>query len=129
MTHGLFDLTGKTALLTGASKGMGRAMAEALALHGAKVMISSRKLEPCQQAADAINERVGEQRAFAHACNAGYKEQLQSLVDATHAQIRSAVAKKYGLMSALLTAWSKVAGLFGSKAAEGAVAWTVEGPA
>jgi len=44
-------------------------------------------------------------------------------------QVRRAVAKKYGLMSALLTAWSKVAGLFGSKAAEGAVAWTVDGPA
>jgi len=46
-----------------------------------------------------------------------------------YATIRKAVAKKYGLMSALLTAWSKVAGLFGSKAAEGAVAWTAEGPA
>ena len=48
---------------------------------------------------------------------------------AEYAQVRKAVAKKYGLMSALLTVWSKVAGLFGSKAAEGAVAWTVEGPA
>jgi hypothetical protein len=48
---------------------------------------------------------------------------------AEYAQVRKAVAKKYGLMSALLTVWAKVAGLFGSKAAEGAVAWTVEGPA
>lgn len=80
----LFDLTGKVALLTGASKGMGKAMAQALAEHGAKVMISSRKLEPCQAVADEINARCGEQRAFAFACNAGYKDQLQALVDATH---------------------------------------------
>ena len=43
----LFDLTGKVALLTGASKGMGRAMAEGLAEHGARVMLSSRKLDQC----------------------------------------------------------------------------------
>lgn len=43
--------------------------------------------------------------------------------------VRRAVAKKYGVVSALLTAWSKLAGLFGTKAAEGAVAWTVDGPA
>jgi NAD(P)-dependent dehydrogenase (short-subunit alcohol dehydrogenase family) len=79
----LFDLTGKVALLTGASKGMGKAMAEGLAEHGARVMISSRKLDACQAVADAINERCGEARAAAHACNAGYKEQLQALVDAT----------------------------------------------
>lgn len=79
----LFDLTGKVALLTGASKGMGKAMAEGLAEHGARVMISSRKLDACQAVADAINERCGEARAAAHACNAGYKAQLQALVDAT----------------------------------------------
>jgi NAD(P)-dependent dehydrogenase (short-subunit alcohol dehydrogenase family) len=83
----LFDLTGKVALLTGASKGMGKAMAEALAEHGAKVMISSRKLDQCQAVADAINAKCGEQRAWAFACNAGYKEQLQALVDATHQRI------------------------------------------
>lgn len=83
-TTELFDLTGKVALLTGASRGMGKAMAQALADHGAKVMISSRKLEPCQAVADEINQRCGEKRAVAFACNAGYKEQLQALVDATH---------------------------------------------
>ena len=83
----LFDLTGKVALLTGASKGMGKAMAQALAAHGARVMISSRKLDQCQETADAINASCGEERAFAFACNAGYKEQLQSLVDATHAKL------------------------------------------
>lgn len=109
MTHGLFDLTGKTALLTGASKGMGRAMAEALAQHGARVMISSRKLDGCQQAADAINAKVGEERVLAHACNAGYKDQLQALVDATHSRIgkidilvgNAGVNPAYGPMSSI----------------------------
>jgi NAD(P)-dependent dehydrogenase (short-subunit alcohol dehydrogenase family) len=80
----LFDLTGKVALLTGASKGMGRAMAEGLAEHGAKVVISSRKLDQCQAAADEINQLVGSDSAIAVACNVGYKEQLQALVDETH---------------------------------------------
>lgn len=83
----LFDLTGKVALLTGASKGMGKAMAQALAEHGAKVMISSRKLDQCQAVADEINAKCGEKRAFAFACNAGYKDQLQALVDATRQQL------------------------------------------
>jgi len=83
----LFDLTGKVALLTGASKGMGRAMAEGLAMHGAQVVISSRKLEQCEEAAGEINERCGAVRATAIACNAGYLEQLESLVD----QVRSRV--------------------------------------
>jgi len=79
----MFDLTGKVALLTGASKGMGKAMATGLAEHGAKVMISSRKLDQCEAAAREINDRCGAERAFAMACNAGYKEQLQELVNAT----------------------------------------------
>ncbi len=83
----LFDLTGKVALLTGASKGMGKAMAEGLAEHGAKVMLSSRKLDQCEAAAAEINAKCGEERVFGHACNAGYKDQLQALVDATHEQL------------------------------------------
>lgn len=79
----MFDLTGKVALLTGASKGMGKAMATGLAEHGAKVMISSRKLDQCQAAANEINAKCGAERVFAMACNAGYKEQLQALVNAT----------------------------------------------
>ena len=83
----LFDLSGKVALLTGASKGMGKAMAEGLAEHGAKVMLSSRKLDQCEAAAAEINAKCGEERVFGNACNAGYKEQLQALVDATHERL------------------------------------------
>ena len=83
----LFDLTGKVALLTGASKGMGRAMAEGLAEHGARVMLSSRKIDQCNAAAEEINAKCGEERVFGQACNAGYKEQLRALVDATHERL------------------------------------------
>ena len=83
----LFNLSGKTALLTGASKGMGQAMAEGLADHGARVVISSRKLDQCQAVADNINEKLGPDTAVAIACNVGYKEQLQALVDATHERL------------------------------------------
>lgn len=79
----LFDLTGKTALLTGASKGMGLAMAKALAEHGATVVISARKQDQLDAAAAEINA-MGKGKAHAVACNVGYKDQLQSLVDQTH---------------------------------------------
>ena len=80
----LFDLTGKVALLTGASKGMGEAMAEGLAEQGARVVISSRKLESCEETAKKINDKCGEGSALPIACNIGYKEQLEDLVKATH---------------------------------------------
>ncbi len=83
----LFDLSGKVALLTGASKGIGKAMAEGLAEHGARVMLSSRKLDQCEAAADEINAKCGEERVFGHSCNAGYKDQLSALVDATHERL------------------------------------------
>ena len=83
----LFDLTGKVALTTGSSIGMGRAVAEGLAIAGAKVVISSRKGDVCEQTADEINALCGEQRAIGIACNIGYKEQLQSLVDQTHERL------------------------------------------
>ena len=83
----LFDLTGKVALLTGASKGMGKSMAEGLAEHGARVMLAGRKLGQCEAAAAEINAKCGEERVFGHACNAGYKDQLQALVEATHERL------------------------------------------
>ena len=87
ITTNLFDLTGKVALLTGASKGMGLAMAEALAEHGARVVISSRKLDQCELAAGAINERCGDGTAIAVACNIGHKDQLENLVNETHEKL------------------------------------------
>lgn len=83
----LFDLKGKVALLTGASKGMGQAMAEGLAQHGCQVMLSSRKLSQCEAAAQQINATCGEERAFAAACNAGHKDQLQALVNTTRERL------------------------------------------
>ena len=83
----LFDLSGKVALLTGASKGMGLAMAEGLAEHGAKVVVSSRKLDQCQAACDQINAKCGAGSAIPVACNIGYKEQLEALVAETRAKL------------------------------------------
>jgi NAD(P)-dependent dehydrogenase (short-subunit alcohol dehydrogenase family) len=85
----LFDLTGKVALTTGSSIGMGRAIAEGLAMAGARVVISSRKGDVCEQTAKEINELCGEDRAIAIPCNVGYKEQLQALVDTTHDKLGS----------------------------------------
>jgi NAD(P)-dependent dehydrogenase (short-subunit alcohol dehydrogenase family) len=80
----LFDLSGKVAVITGASKGIGRAIAERMAEHGAKVVISSRKLDACEEVAKGIRERGGE--AVATACHIGRKEELQALVDSTKAR-------------------------------------------
>lgn len=80
----LFDLTGKVALMTGASKGMGKAMAHALAAHGATVVISARKQEALEEAAAEINQAVGAQRVHAVVANAGHKADLENLVEKTH---------------------------------------------
>ena len=50
----LFDLTGKVAIVTGSSRGIGRATAEAMAAHGAKVVVSSRKADKCEEVAEEI---------------------------------------------------------------------------
>ena len=80
-----FDLSGKVAIITGSSRGIGKASAFELAEHGAKVVISSRKQEACDAVAAEINARYGEGRAIAVAANISDKAGLQHLVDATRA--------------------------------------------
>jgi len=78
-----FDLAGKVAIVTGSSRGIGRAIAEGLAQHGATVVISSRKQDACEEVAKAINDAHGQQRAIAIAASISDKDALQSLVDET----------------------------------------------
>ncbi|HEX7945030.1 MAG TPA: SDR family oxidoreductase [Phenylobacterium sp.] len=79
---GLFDLTGKVAVITGSSRGIGRAIAEHMARQGAKVVISSRKAGPCDEVAALINER-SPGHAIAVPANISSKEDLQRLMDKT----------------------------------------------
>lgn len=81
----LFDLSGKSAIITGSSRGIGRAIAEAMADHGARVTISSRKPGPCEEVAGEINTKHGPGRAIAVPANISSKEDLQHLVDETNA--------------------------------------------
>ena len=77
----MFDLTGKVALITGSTKGIGKSIAEEMAKAGAKVVISSRKAEACEE---VTREFTGKgYAAISLPCNIAHKEQLQQLVDST----------------------------------------------
>jgi NAD(P)-dependent dehydrogenase (short-subunit alcohol dehydrogenase family) len=78
----LFDLTGKVALVTGGSRGLGREMVLAFAKAGADVVIASRKLETCEAVAAEV-EALGRQ-ALAYACHIGHWDELDGLVDAAY---------------------------------------------
>ena len=101
----MFDLTDKVAVITGSSKGIGLSIAECMADAGAKVVISSRKQDVCESAAEKICQNGGE--ALAIPCNISRKEELHKLVDETLAAwgrldilvCNAAVNPYYGPMS------------------------------
>lgn len=78
----LFDLSGKVAIVTGSTKGIGEAIVHRMAEHGAKVVVSSRKADACDKVADEINAKHAD-RAIAVPCNISDKDALQRLVDKT----------------------------------------------
>lgn len=75
----IFDLSGKTAVITGSSRGIGRAIAEHLARHGARVVISSRNQDACETVASGINSEHGDTRALAVAASISDKGELKGL--------------------------------------------------
>lgn len=92
----MFDITGQVVIITGATRGIGRAIADQMALKGAKVVISSRKPAACEKAAAEINKMTqnGPGEAFVIPCNISHKDQLKNLVDKT--------IEKYGRIDTLV---------------------------
>jgi NAD(P)-dependent dehydrogenase (short-subunit alcohol dehydrogenase family) len=80
----LFDLTGKVALVTGGSRGLGLRMVRAFARHGADVIIASRKLDACEAVAEEV--RALGRRAMAYAVHAARWDQIDALIEAAYAE-------------------------------------------
>jgi NAD(P)-dependent dehydrogenase (short-subunit alcohol dehydrogenase family) len=87
-----FDLTGQVAVITGSSKGIGRAIAETMAAMGAKVVVSSRKADACETVAESIRKAGGD--ATVIPCNIGRRQECEALV--------SGAVAKYGKVDALV---------------------------
>ena len=83
----LFNLKNKSILITGSSRGIGKAIAHQCALHGANVIISSRKLDACEKTANEINNEVGNEVAFPIAANISDESQLDLLVESTRKKL------------------------------------------
>jgi NAD(P)-dependent dehydrogenase (short-subunit alcohol dehydrogenase family) len=79
----LFDLSGRVALVTGGSRGLGRSMVFGFARAGADVVVSSRKLDACEQVAGEVEKETG-RRALPVACHVGHWDQLDGLVTAAY---------------------------------------------
>ena len=113
----LFDLSGQVAVVTGSSRGIGRAIAERMAEHGARVVVSSRKLDACEVVVAAIRNAGGV--AVAAACNIGRKEELQALTGAALSRwgridalvCNAAVNPHFGPMATIADdAWDRIMG-------------------
>src|SRR5215469_4237544 len=85
MSDPMFDLTGKVALVTGGSRGLGRAMADAFAARGADLIIASRKLDGCESAARDITERFGV-TALPVACNVSSWNDCDALIESAYSK-------------------------------------------
>jgi NAD(P)-dependent dehydrogenase (short-subunit alcohol dehydrogenase family) len=79
MTDSLFDLSGKVALVSGASRGIGEAIARLLAQYGAHVIVSSRRAEDCEAVAAAIRDAGGAAEAFP--CHVGRMEDITAIFE------------------------------------------------